>query len=131
MKDPQTQKSLLSIVLKVSPIFLLPPFCANIFLTQLVFFPTNQTGSPDLFNSFWQTLTHVLQEELANAAKSTMPACFAYSLSYYLTRAPASDSSPVENAFVGEYPKLLRLFNEFLRRLKANYEMKRSNEQAW
>ena len=126
MKDPQTQKSLLSIVLKVSPIFLLPPFCANIFLTQLVFFPTNQTGSPDLFNSFWQTLSHVLQEELANAAKSAMPA-----LSYYLTRAPASDSSPVENAFVGEYPKLLRLFNEFLRRLKANYEMKRSNEQAW
>lgn len=97
------------------------------FLHLVFFFSTNyQTGSPDLFNSFWQTLSHVLQEELANAAKSAMPA-----LSYYLTRAPASDSSPVENAFVGEYPKLLRLFNEFLRRLKANYEMKRSNEQAW
>ena len=49
----------------------------------------------------------------------------------FLTRSILLDSPQIENAFVGEYPKLLRLFNELLKRLRPNYEAKRSGEQIW
>lgn len=39
-----------------------------------------QAGAAELFSSFWQILTRVLQEELASAAKSTMSASLQFSV---------------------------------------------------
>ncbi|ELR14443.1 golgi family protein, putative [Acanthamoeba castellanii str. Neff] len=63
----------------------------------------------ELFATFWKSLTQIVTDELANAARS---------------------SQFVETAFVGEYPKLLRLFNDLLKRLRTHMEVKDPKDES-
>eukprot|EP01104_Vermistella_antarctica_P000795 TRINITY_DN10905_c0_g1_i1.p1 TRINITY_DN10905_c0_g1~~TRINITY_DN10905_c0_g1_i1.p1 ORF type:complete len:881 (+),score=171.55 TRINITY_DN10905_c0_g1_i1:217-2859(+) len=60
-------------------------------------------GEPSITLLYWKTLTQILETQLGAVAKG---------------------ATFVEDTFVSEYPKLLRVFLEFLRRLHTHFELK-------
>jgi hypothetical protein len=102
-----------------------------------------QVGTTEeLFATFWKSLTQIVTDELANAARSASALSFLFCVFLLLfhlraTRAAlltdrvfTPGSQFVETAFVGEYPKLLRLFNDLLKRLRTHMEVKDPKDES-
>lgn len=108
-----------------------------------------QVGTTEeLFATFWKSLSQIVTDELANAARSASALSFPFvsllllfllllSLACNRSRALLTNRSVftpgsqfVETAFVGEYPKLLRLFNDLLKRLRTHMEVKDPKDES-